>query len=523
MADAAPGQKLKVFISYARRDSSDFAEELVAGLELAGFAPILDRHDIAAGEDWEARLRGLIQQADTIVFVVSPEAVKSERCAWEVDKAHGETKRVLPVIFKSVPDSDIPEGLRRLQFIRFDTGPGITRPLALLADALRQNIDWIREHTRLGELAQRWDARGRPESLTLRADDLVAAQSWADKRPASAPPITDSIRNFIAASRQAEEAYFAKSSAARRHMLRMRLLVSTLAIIVAIGVIGWINEADIVENWRWYTVTRPFVVSQVRPFVLSAKDERALKQGSSFHECAKVCPDMVVVPAGSFMMGSPETEPDRDKDEGPQHKVTFARPFAVSKFEMTFDEWDTCASYGACAQASDGGWGRGQRPVIYVTWDDARRYAEWLAKITGKPYRLLAEAEYEYAARAGSQTPFPWGENVGVNNANCNGCGSQWDGKQTAPVGSFAPNQFGLYDMVGNVWEWVEDCYHSDYIDGPDNGSAWTSGRCAERVVRGGSWSAVPSRNLRSAARYQHGPDLQDRHFGFRVGRTLMP
>jgi formylglycine-generating enzyme required for sulfatase activity len=523
MTDASSGQKLKVFISYARRDSSDFAEELVAGLELAGFAPFLDRHDIAAGEDWGARLSGLIQQADTVVFVVSPEAVKSERCAWEVGKAHSETKRVLPVIFKSVPDSDIPERLRRFQFIRFDAGLGITRPLAQLAVALRQDIDWIREHTRLSELAQRWDARSRPESLLLRADELVAAQSWADKRPATAPATTDLIRTLIATSRQAEDAYVVKASATQRHMLRMRLLVSTLAIIVAIGVIGWINEAVIGEYWRWYTVTRPFVVSQVRPYVLTAKDERALKPGSSFRECAKDCPDMVVVPAGSFMMGSPDTETDRDKDEGPQHKVMFARPFAISKFEITFDEWDTCVSYGACTQTSDGGWGRGKRPVIYVTWDDALRYAEWLAKITGKSYRLLAEAEYEYAARAGSQTAFPWGENVGVNNANCNGCGSQWDDKQTAPVGSFVPNQFGLYDMVGNVWEWLEDCYHSDYADAPDNGSAWTAGGCAERVVRGGSWSATASRNLRSATRYRHGPDLQDRHFSFRVGRTVTP
>jgi formylglycine-generating enzyme required for sulfatase activity len=523
MADAGSDQKLKVFISYSRRDSSDFAEELVAGLELAGFAPFLDRHDIAAGEDWEARLNGLVQQADTIVFVISPESTKSERCAWEIDKAAAETKRVLPIIFKSVPDSDIPERMRRLQFVRFDTSPGITRPLAQLAEALRQDIDWIREHTRLSELAQRWSRRGHPESLLLRADDLAAAQSWTDKRPSSAPPTTDSIRTFIAASRQAEEAYLAKSSAAQRRMMRMRLLVATLIVLVAIGVVGWMKQADIGEYWKWYTTTRPFVVSQVRPYVLSAERERSLKPGDSFKECARDCPEMVVVPVGSFAMGSPETEADRDKDEGPQHKVTFAKPLAVSKFELTFDEWDTCAFYHDCVQASDAGWGRGQRPVVYVTWDDARRYAEWLTKITGRPYRLLTEAEYEYATRAGSQTPFPWGENVGENNANCNSCGSQWDNKQTAPVGSFAANRFGLYDMGGNVWEWVQDCYHPDYVGAPDNGSAWIGNHCAERVVRGGSWSANPSRNLRSAARYHHGPDLQDRHFGFRVARTLAP
>src|SRR5436190_4963726 len=156
MADTGAGEKLKVFISYSRRDSAAFADELVAGFELAGFAPFLDRHDISAGEDWEARLGGLIAQSDTVVFVVTPESVKSQRCVWEVERTLGLSKRLLPVIYKSVADSDIPSQLSRLQFIRFDTGRGVTRPLAELAEALRLDLDWIREHTRLGELAARW-------------------------------------------------------------------------------------------------------------------------------------------------------------------------------------------------------------------------------------------------------------------------------------------------------------------------------------------------------------------------------
>ena len=190
---------------------------------------------------------------------------------------------------------------------------------------------------------------------------------------------------------------------------------------------------------------------------------------------------MIVVPAGSFMMGSPSTEKGRYDNEGPQHLVTFARPFAVSKFEVTFDEWDTCVAYGDCAQGiSDSGWGRGQRPVINVNFDDAQRYVAWLSRMTGKPYRLLSEAEYEYAARAGTQTAYPWGDEIGNRNANCDGCGSQWDGKQTAPVGSFPPNQFGLHDMIGNVFEWTEDCFHNNYERAPADGSAWTEGdNCA--------------------------------------------
>src|SRR6476646_9020763 len=141
MPDAS--EKLKVFISYSRRDAAEFADELVAGLELAGFDPRIDRHDIAAGEDWEARLGGLIAESDTVVFVVSPEAVKSERCVWEVDRTIELSKRLLPVIYKPVPDADIPEKLRRLQFVRFDTGRSMTRSIAELAEALRVDLDWI--------------------------------------------------------------------------------------------------------------------------------------------------------------------------------------------------------------------------------------------------------------------------------------------------------------------------------------------------------------------------------------------
>src|SRR5215469_4627428 len=204
MADPGAGEKLKVFISYSRRDSAVFADELMAGLEYGGFAPFLDRHDIAAGEDWEARLGGLIAQSDTVVFVVSPEAVKSDRCTWEVDRTIELSKRLLPVIFKSVPDHDIPEKLRRLQFVRFDTDRGITRPLAELAEALRQDLDWIREHTRLGEIATRWERRGHPESLLLRGDEIDAAKTWMAARNAAAPEITDVQRAFVTASEDAE-------------------------------------------------------------------------------------------------------------------------------------------------------------------------------------------------------------------------------------------------------------------------------------------------------------------------------
>jgi formylglycine-generating enzyme required for sulfatase activity len=198
---------------------------------------------------------------------------------------------------------------------------------------------------------------------------------------------------------------------------------------------------------------------------------------------------------------------------------------------VTFDEWDTCVADGDCTwRPSDAGWGRGQQPVIYVNWDDAQQYVTWLAKVTGKPYRLPNEAEYEYATRAGTESAYAWGNDIGKDNTNCNGCGSQWDSKkQTSPVGFFAANAFGLYDMVGNVWAWVEDCYHPSYesqtpkgtADAPVDGSAWTSGDCSRRVVRGGSWYAS-SAELRSANRDRDTTGARIDKLGFRVARTLI-
>jgi formylglycine-generating enzyme required for sulfatase activity len=255
---------------------------------------------------------------------------------------------------------------------------------------------------------------------------------------------------------------------------------------------------------------------------LSSARERALQPGDSFRESA-IGPEMVVVAAGEFMMGSPSSEAGRYDNEAPQHQVTFARAFAVSRFVVTFDDWDACVANGGCKgyRPPDQGWGRGRRPVINVSWNDAKAYAAWLATMTGKPYRLLSEAEYEYAARAGTQTAYPWSDGAGKGNANCNGCGSGWDNKQTAPVGSFDPNPFGLAEMQGNVWEWIEDCWHDTYKGAPDTGAPWTEGDYRNhRVVRGGSWSSFPQM-LRSAARNRFAADRRDVNLGFRVARTL--
>jgi formylglycine-generating enzyme required for sulfatase activity len=251
-------------------------------------------------------------------------------------------------------------------------------------------------------------------------------------------------------------------------------------------------------------------------------DESALKPGESFKDCTSHCPEMVVVSPGSFAMGSTADQAGYQPSEEPQHNVSIAKPFAVSKFEVTFAEWDACAADDNCIpHVSDEGWGRDLQPVINVSWNDAQRYVTWLSRISGKTYRLLTEAEYEYAARAGTQAAYPWGEEIGRNNADCAGCGSRWDLAQPAPVGSFAPNRFGLYDMVGNVWEWVEDCVHEDYTGAPPDGSAWMiDGNCSEHRLRGGSWASFAD-EVRSANHSRGRTNERMNIIGFRVGRTI--
>lgn len=201
-------QSLKVFISYARSDAADFAQELLHGLEVAGFEPFLDRHDIAAGEDWEERLGGLIAAADTVVFVVTPAAVASKRCAWEIRQAETLAKRIIPVVAIDVPEAQTPESLKRLNYIFFTKGHSFTRALGDLARALRVDLHWIREHTRLAEFAARWRDRDNAEALLLREAALEEARSWLTGWRAGAPEPTDLHRSFIAASEQAEERHF---------------------------------------------------------------------------------------------------------------------------------------------------------------------------------------------------------------------------------------------------------------------------------------------------------------------------
>lgn len=262
---------------------------------------------------------------------------------------------------------------------------------------------------------------------------------------------------------------------------------------------------------------------------LTSAKERSLRAKDTFKECER-CPEMVVVPAGEFTMGSPSTEAGRESGEGPEHRVTIARPFAIGRFAVTFDEWDACVSGGGCDgyKPWDNGWGRARHPVINVSWNDAKNYIAWLSRITDKPYRLASEAEREYVTRAGTNAPFWWGKSISSRQANYNGTNVYEKGakseyrQKTMPVNSFQPNPWGLYQVHGNVWEWLEDCLNDTYKDAPSNGSAWIAGDCRRRVLRGGSWVSSPAQ-LRSASRYGVSPDGRVSNVGFRVVRDMMP
>ncbi len=272
---------------------------------------------------------------------------------------------------------------------------------------------------------------------------------------------------------------------------------------------------------------------------------RSYKPGDTFKDCDD-CPEMVVVPPGDFMMGSPDSEEKRYYSEGPRHKVTIANKFAVGKFEITRAQFATFVNETGhdigkkCRTFEEKKWKErfnrsyenpgfrqdDTHPAVCVNWDDAKAYTRWLSRKTKKTYRLLSEAEWEYVARANAITPFWWGKSISTARANYDGNyiynGSRGQHrKKTVSVDSFQPNNFGLYNVHGNVWEWVEDCWHKNYHGAPKDGTIWTKdGDCKRRVLRGGSWNDSPA-ILRSANRDRINSRYRDNDTGFRVSRTF--
>ena len=308
-------------------------------------------------------------------------------------------------------------------------------------------------------------------------------------------------------------------------------------------VLGRLEAAD-GSGGVWWVVARrdPETGDRRNLFATGLVGIRRPAVGSVLRDCAQ-CPEMVVVPAGNFTMGSPRSEEGRNDNEGPVHHVTIPARFAVGVYEVMRGEFgrfvsSTGRSMGnGCITFEDGEWkgrsGRSWRspgfwqtdwhPVVCVSWSDAQAYVDWLSLKTGKAYRLLSESEWEYVARAGTTIRYHWDDAIGRNLANCGDCGSRWDFKGTSPVGVFGANAFGLYDVHGNVGEWVEDCYNDSYAGAPRDGSAWKGGNCDKHVVRGGVWLNSP-RHLRVAFHSGFVPGNRGGfHVGFRVARTFTP
>lgn len=238
---------------------------------------------------------------------------------------------------------------------------------------------------------------------------------------------------------------------------------------------------------------------------------------ASIKDCP-ACPVLVVLPGGAFNMGNNSSDPS----EKPAHQVNLRAPYALGKYEVTVDQWNACVEAAACPRIPSSVAASGNRPMRDVSWDDAQVYLKWLGGLSGRTYRLPTEAEWEFAARAGTSTRYWWGEQMKPGNSSCKECGLPWTSDGPPAVGSFAANPFGLFDMNGSVWEWVADCWHSTYKGAPSDGSAWDEPNCQSRVIRGGSWREGGG-YMMSTTRFKYDATVRQSQNGFRVARSVHP
>jgi formylglycine-generating enzyme required for sulfatase activity len=466
-----------IFISYKSEDRAA-VEALVRMIETEGFDVWWDR-TIVPGERFGQVIRQALDKAPCVLVAWSRNSVNSH---WVQDEASlGRDRGVLVPV--SLDGTDPPLGFRQLHTVD-------------LANWHGQSDDPRLQHLLAGiRRLVGHPGKGREGPAPAHATEIAEARNTGHVV----------ARNFAGKA----DADAAGKSKIRKFSYRW-LALSALLLAVALGSAAY-----------WATTYYPHATSPNDRFPGSA-----VPVERSFTDCKVGCPAMIVVPTGSFVMGSQDREPQRGNDEGPQHKVTISKVFAAGKFSVTFEEWDFCHSHGGCSSLfpSDNNWGRGRRPVINVSWEDAQNYVAWLSKFTGEKYRLLTEAEWEYIARAGTNTPFWWGNGITTKQANYDGTQRYTDEplglyrEQTLPVDAFRPNPWGFYQTSGNTWDWVEDCYHDSYAHAPTDGSAWTSDDCTRRVLRGGSWGSQP-RNVRPAARWRQPIDTREPYYGFRIAR----
>jgi formylglycine-generating enzyme required for sulfatase activity len=384
----------------------------------------------------------------------------------------------------------------------------LLRQWGLLQGWLEEDAEFLIWLDGVKRAARDWKASGMEASWLAHSGERLRYAERLLTRPDLVGYLGTVDREYVDACQREERR-------AKNRRRRVQALISCLAI--GIGAVATLSYTGLLDQ-AYLRIQARRLADAYFPSVLADSKELALKPGDTFQECAS-CPEMVVLPSGEFLMGSPDGE-GRD-DERPQHRVRIARPFAVSKFEVTFDQWDACVAHGGCSYEGKGAsWGRGQQPMIRVSWADAIGFTRWLTRQTGKPYRLLTEAEWEYAARGGSVGPRPQG--VSASNLGDFAWFAENSGARTRLVGGKQANRFGLQDMHGNVWEWVQDCYFESYRDAPADGTAAMAPDCINRVLRGGSWRSE-AEDVRSAARYGHLARFRSDTNGFRVARELLP
>jgi formylglycine-generating enzyme required for sulfatase activity len=376
----------------------------------------------------------------------------------------------------------------------------LLRQWGLLEDWLEEDSAALAVLEGVKRAARDWEANAKRAAWLAHTGTRLNEAERTAELPAFADYLAAGDRDYLNAAQKAE-------AASRRKARRTQAAIYTLLIGILVGFVAYTSQDFLKEQYVWRVVMRPSVLTAAQ------ETEKAASPGpnTAFAECANGCPTMTVVPEGKYTMGA-----WRDvgaADETPPHEVTIPKPFAVSRTEITFDQWEACVAATGCPELFDNYWGRDDRPAILLTWEEAKQYAAWLSKLTGKEYRLLSEAEWEYAARAGNPDQWTFADKAQYTWFVLN------SGGKTQPVGNKEPNAFGLHDMSGNVWEWVEDCY-ADYRTEPRDGSPVTSGDCSRRVIRGGSWGDDPI-YLRAASRSRRASDFRGNAVGFRVARTL--
>ena len=454
----------KIFISYDS-DSRPLIVTLAEDLKELGHTVWFDQ-ELSGGQTWWDQILENVRTCDVFVFALAPRALESVACTREYEYAFALGKPIIPVLItEGVSTNLLPFALSQIQYVDFrnpdEKAAALRVGRALNAAILSESL---------------------PDPLPPPPDLPVSREGNLSQRiAASRPDFEEQSAMLVEIKASLNDPASAKDAIVLLDRLR--------------------NRHDL------YASIEKEIVELIR--------ERENQQLVALVES-----EMVTVPAGTFLMGSPGSELGRSDGEGPQHQVTI-QTFAISRYAATFEQYDAYIEATGGVLPSDEGWGRDNRPVINVSWEDVQGYIAWLNERSGGNYRLPTEAEWEYASRAGTNTAYSWGDKVGSNNANGRECGSRWGGQKTAPVGSFAPNALGLCDMHGNVWEWVQDCYVASYEGAPTDGSAREEDEnCLSRVLRGGSWGNTPQ-TLRSANRNRYVQTNRDFSIGFRLAQDL--